>query len=67
MDGGNDKMVKAGLRNWYMLLLFVIISFVLNEIIIIGNDFIAKAIDLLLSGKQVYFSEFIIPLFLFKI
>lgn len=63
MDGGNSKMVKAGIRNGYMLLLFIIFSFVLNEVIIAGNDFIAKATDLLLSGEQVYFSEFITPLF----
>lgn len=56
-------MVKAGLRNGYMLLLFIIFSFILNEVIIVGNDFIAKATDLLLSGQQVYFSEFIAPLF----
>ena len=63
MDGGNSKMVKAGIRNGYMLLLFIIFSFILNEVIIAGNDFIAKATDLLLSGEQVYFSEFITPLF----
>ena len=55
-------MVKAGLRNGYMLLLFIIFSFILNEIIIVGNDFIAKATDLMLSGQEVYFSEFIVPL-----
>lgn len=56
-------MVKAGLRNGYMLILFIIFSFILNEVIIEGNDFIAKATDLLLSGEQVYFAEFITPLF----
>lgn len=55
-------MAKAGLRNGYMLLLFVFFSFVVNEIIIIGNDFIAEATDLMLSGQPVYFSGFIVPL-----
>ena len=55
-------MVKAGLSNGYMLLLFVFFSFAVNEIIIIGNDFIAEATDLMLSGQPVYFSAFIVPL-----
>lgn len=55
-------MVKTGLRNGYLLLLFIIFSFILNETIIIGNDFIAEATDQMLSGQQIYFSEFIIPL-----
>ncbi len=55
-------MVKTGLRNGYILLLFIIFSFILNETIIIGNDFIAEATDQMLSGQQIYFSEFIIPL-----
>lgn len=62
MDGGNHKMVKTGLRNGYLLLLFIIFSFILNETIIIGNDFIAEATDQMLSGQEIYFSEFIIPL-----
>lgn len=55
-------MVKAGIRNGYLLLLFILFSFGLNEIIIIGNDFIAKATDLMLSGQPVNFPEFITPL-----
>ncbi len=55
-------MVKAGLRNGYMLLLFILFSFGLNKIIIMGNDFIAKATDLMLSGQPVDFSSFIVPL-----
>lgn len=55
-------MVKAGLRNGYMLLLFMIFSFVQNEIVIMGNDFISEATDSVLSGQQVYFSQFIVPL-----
>lgn len=55
-------MVKAGLRNGHMLLLFIVCSFVLNEIVIVGNDLIAEAIDLMLSEQPVYFVEFMIPL-----
>ncbi len=62
MDGGKGKMVKAGLRNGYLLLLFIIFSFILSESIIIGNDFIAEATDIMVSGHKIYFSDFIIPL-----
>ena len=47
-------MVKPSLRHGYMLLLFIICSIVLNEIIIIGNDFIANATDSMFSGQQVF-------------
>ena len=56
-------MLKASLRNGYMLLLFILFSFVLNEIVILGNDLIAESVDLMLSGRQVYFSRFMMPLF----
>lgn len=62
MDGGNSKVVKAGLRNSYLLLLFIIFSFILSESIIMGNDFIAEATDMMLSGQKIYFSDFITPL-----
>lgn len=62
MDGRSDKMVKASIRNGYMLLLFLIFSICQNEILILGNDFIAKATDSMLGGQEVYFSEFIRPL-----
>lgn len=55
-------MVKAGLRNGYLLLLFILFSFILSESIIIGNNFIAKATDIMLSGQTIDFSDFIIPL-----
>lgn len=57
-------MVKAGLRKGYMLLLFILFSFILNEIILVGNNLIAKATDAMLSGRPVDFSEFIMPLLL---
>ncbi len=63
MDGGNGEMVKAALRNGYLLLFFIIFSFVLNEAVIIGNDFLAEAADTMLSGQQVPFSDFLMPLF----
>lgn len=55
-------MVKACLRNSYLLLLFIVFSFILNETVIIGNDFIAKATDVMLSGQKIYFSDFIVQL-----
>ncbi|MDE7324173.1 MAG: ABC transporter ATP-binding protein/permease [Lachnospiraceae bacterium] len=55
-------MVKAGLRNGYMLLLFIIFSVVLNEIILLGNDLIAQAADGVMGGQQVDFEAFMTPL-----
>ncbi len=55
-------MIKAGLRNGYMLLLFIIFSVFLNEIIIMGNDLIAQAADEVIDGQQVNFEGFIVPL-----
>ncbi len=55
-------MVRAGFRNGYMLLLFILSAVGLNEIILLGNDLIAQAADGVLDGQQVDFSTFIIPL-----
>lgn len=55
-------MVKAGLRNGYMLLMFIIFSVFLNEVIILGNDLIAQAADKVLGGEQMQFTGFLVPL-----
>lgn len=55
-------MVRAGVRNGYMLLLFIIFSVVLNEIVLVGNDLIAQAADGVLGGQQVDFAAFMAPL-----
>ncbi len=56
-------MVKASVRNGYMLILFLLFAFALNATVMIGNDFIARATDLMLSGESVDFSKFMILLF----
>lgn len=55
-------MVRAGLRNGYMLLLFIIFAVFLNEIIILGNDLIAQTADKVLGGEQMQISGFLVPL-----
>lgn len=62
MDRRSSQMVKASIRNGYMLFLFLIASVILNEIIILGNDQIAEATDTMLSGQPVYFSKLMTPL-----
>lgn len=62
MDRRSSQMVKASIRNGYMLFLFLIASVILNEIIILGNDLIAEATDTMLSGQPVYFSKLMTPL-----
>lgn len=55
-------MIRAGLRNGYMLLLFIIFAVFLNEIIILGNDLIAQTADKVLGGEQMQITGFLVPL-----
>lgn len=55
-------MIRAGLRNGYMLLLFIIYAVFLNEIIILGNDLIAQTADKVLGGEQMQITGFPVPL-----
>lgn len=55
-------MVKAGLRNSYLLVLFLLFSYAMNKAVIMGNEIIAKVIDTMLSGQQVVFSAYMLPL-----
>ena len=48
-------MVRAGLRNGYMLLLFILAAVGLNEIILLGNDLIAQAADEVRAGSRLIF------------
>lgn len=50
-------MAKSALRYGYLLLLFLLFSFVLNEVLLRGNDLIAEAADRMLTGQQVSFPE----------
>lgn len=53
---------NISIRHSVYLLIYVIMAFILNEILIIGNDYIAKATDNMLSGEEVIFSSFLVPL-----
>ena len=55
-------MVKQSFRKGYLLIFFVILSFVSSEIVIQGNDYIATAADTMFAGEPIHFSEFIVPL-----
>lgn len=55
-------MIRAGLRNGYMLLLFILFAVFLNEIIILGNDLIAQTADKVLGGEQMQITGFLVPL-----
>lgn len=59
---GMFYMVRAGLRNGYMLLLFILFSVFLNEIIILGNDLIAQTADKVIGGEQMQITGFLVPL-----
>lgn len=55
-------MVKASLHNIHMLLLFILFSFLSSEILIVGNDYIAKATDAMFAGEAIALSSFLPPL-----
>lgn len=54
--------LNIGIRHGAYLLGYIVTAFILNEILIIGNDYIAKATDHMLSGEEVVFSSFLVPL-----
>ncbi len=75
MDGREDVMVtkekntktqniffKIGSRHGLLLFLYILTAFILNSVVIAGNDYLAKATDSLLVGTGVEFGDFILPL-----
>lgn len=56
--------IEVGLQHGLLFILYMITAFLLNSILIAGNDFIAKATDTMLSGNTVNFSSFFVPLML---
>lgn len=54
--------INISARHGVYLLVYIAMSFILNELLIMGNDYIAKATDSMLLGEEVIFSSFIIPL-----
>lgn len=53
---------QAGLKNGILFVFYIATSFVLNEIVILGNDFISEATDSMLAGHEVNFGAFLMPL-----
>lgn len=54
--------IKAGIRYWFELVIFLIMAFILNQIMIKGNDYLAKATDQMLSGNKVLIEPLMKPL-----
>ena len=54
--------LSIALRHGILLAGYVVLAFVLNAIIIKGNDFIAEATDLAMAGEKVEFGAFLLPL-----
>lgn len=54
--------VKVGGRHALLLLLYIVTAFVCNVIVIMGNDYLAKATDSLFAAQTVDFRDFILPL-----
>lgn len=55
-------MVKIGLRFSPLLITYMILAAILTQIIIRGNDYIARAMDLVLTGEEVQLDTFLLPL-----
>ena len=53
---------EIGLRHAMVLVVFLLMSVVLNEIVIQGNDYIADATDCMLMGQEVNLKSLLLPL-----
>lgn len=53
---------QTGCKYGLKLLLYIMAALALNVIVIAGNEYIAQATDLLLSGEHIYFKQFFVPL-----
>ena len=54
-----NYFVRCSLRYSAYFALAMVLSYILTNIIVKGNDIIAQAVDTMLAGKTVYFKEFI--------
>lgn len=54
--------VKAGMKYGLLFILYLATAFALSEIVVIGNDYIAKATDSMLAGDGAQIAEILIPL-----
>ena len=56
----NKKLFwRVSIKHAGFLMIYMILSIVLSEIIIVGNDYIAKAADRMLAGETFIFQEFL--------
>lgn len=53
---------SVGLRFSHLLIIYMILAAVLTQIVIRGNDYIARAMDMVLAGEQVQLNTLLLPL-----
>lgn len=58
----SNLFLKIGFRHSFLLLVYIVTAVALNEIVILGNDYIADATDLVLAGQALQIESFLIPL-----
>lgn len=58
----NRLLWQIGVKHGWRLACYVIFAFILNQIIIYGNDYIAKATDKVLAGSEIEILHFLLPL-----
>ena len=54
--------LRIGIRHGLLLIFYLITAVVLNEIVILGNDYIADATDWVLAGETLRIGNFLAPL-----
>ena len=62
MDKGTAEIV--GLKYSFLLLIYLFMAFLLNEIVIWGNDLLAAATDDMLGGQSIELGSLMVPLLL---
>lgn len=60
----NSLLWKAGQKHGWLLLCYIVLAFMLNQIVIYGNDYLAKAADEVLLGNKVVLVSLLKPLML---
>ena len=60
--GKRNLFVDVGVRHGWLLLIYVVSAIIINAVIILGNEYLARATDTMLAGETVDFGEFFMPL-----
>lgn len=54
--------VDVGMRHGWLLIIYVVTAIIINVVVVLGNEYLARATDTMLAGETVNFGELFIPL-----